>query len=343
MRSLVLTLALALAAFTAGAQTPADQTPADPMTLADAVRLGAEIDSAVVNARADLSAAERDLDRSEADPLALRVPVLQAQQAVKAAQAGLVTALLIDSRLAVSQAYFTALGADDTLALAEQQRDISSVTLEAEQVRLGAGAATQLDVDRAGNNLDDAERDVASAANDRALADAELSSLLGSDVAALTPASDAPALPELAAVLANAQARNALLAATERALALAEAQLAAVDNAFSARADIESAQDRLGSARLNVEETARSLELTVRSSYNAVLSAEGRRVGARADLATAQEDLEAQRARLDAGSISPLSYRQTELSAANTASSAARALNDLLLAHLRLEQAVVGR
>ncbi len=342
MRSLVLTLALALAAFTAGAQTPADQTPADPMTLADAVRLGAEIDSAVVNARADLSAAERDLDRSEADPLALRVPVLQAQQAVKAAQAGLVTAL-IDSRLAVSQAYFTALGADDTLALAEQQRDISSVTLEAEQVRLGAGAATQLDVDRAGNNLDDAERDVASAANDRALADAELSSLLGSDVAALTPASDAPALPELAAVLANAQARNALLAATERALALAEAQLAAVDNAFSARADIESAQDRLGSARLNVEETARSLELTVRSSYNAVLSAEGRRVGARADLATAQEDLEAQRARLDAGSISPLSYRQTELSAANTASSAARALNDLLLAHLRLEQAVVGR
>ncbi len=337
MRSLVLTLALALAAFTAGAQTPAD-----PMTLADAVRLGAEIDSAVVNARADLSAAERDLDRSEADPLALRVPVLQARQAVEAAQAGLVTAL-IDSRLAVSQAYFTALGADDTLALAEQQRDISSVTLEAEQVRLDAGAATQLDVDRAGNNLDDAERDVASAANDRALADAELRSLLGSDVAALTPASDAPALAELAAVLADAQARNAQLAATGRALALAEAQLAAVDNAFSARTDIESAQDRLGSARLNVEETARSLELTVRSSYNAVLSAEGRWVGARADLATAQEDLEAQRARLDAGSISPLSYRQTELSAANSASSAARALNDLLLAHLRLEQTVMGR
>jgi hypothetical protein len=57
---------------------------------------------------------------------------------------------------------------------------------------------------------------------------------------------------------------------------------------------------------------------------------------------TASSDLSAQKTRLDAGSISPIAFAQSELAFAQKQSSLNRSKHQLLLSVIRLEQAVVG-
>src|SRR5690606_32266347 len=128
-----------------------------------------------------------------------------------------------------------------------------------------------------------------------------------------------PALPPLEEVLAAARRRNAQLRAAERSVELARARLETVDNAFSTRAEIQAARDNLASAETSLAEAGRTLELSLRSTYNAALSAQARLASAAAAFETATAELEAQRARLEAGNISPLAFRQAELSHANSA------------------------
>jgi hypothetical protein len=58
---------------------------------------------------------------------------------------------------------------------------------------------------------------------------------------------------------------------------------------------------------------------------------------------TSNDDLAAQKTRLDAGSISPIAYQQSELSHAQNVAALNRAKHQLFLAHVRLEQAVLGQ
>ena len=312
------------------------------LTLAEAVDAGLAADAEVVSAQADLAAAERDQARTEADPLSLRLPRVRASQGVVSAQDALEAARL-SAQSSVADAYYTAIEADNTLALAKQQQSIAETTLQAQQIRLEAGAATQLDVDRAQNDLASAQRNVADAQEARNLAYNDLASQIGGSAEGLTLQEDETTaeVPALDAVLARLD-DNAQLRAAEQGVELAQVSLEAVDNAFSPRADIEAAQDTLNSAQTQLQEVRRSLELAVRGSYNAVVAAQGRLESAQANLATSEETLRAQQVRFDAGSISRLDFENAQLERANTVADAAAARHSLAKALLQLESTVQG-
>ncbi|MCY4353532.1 MAG: TolC family protein [Truepera sp.] len=313
------------------------------LTLETAFQIAPDASADLIAARTEVAAAQRDLDRTLADPLALRVPRLQAEQRLASAREAL-DAALIALRITVARAYFAALEADEALEIARLEHAIAQVSLEAQQVRFNAGAATQLDLDRAGNDLDAAVRTLAETGSDRELAYAELASQLGTGTAvtSLGPLNEASPLPELGGVVAEAQTRNGRVRAAQRAVDLAQAQLDAVDNAFSSRADIESARDRLADTQRDLNETLRTLELDLTSSYNSAVAAQARLDSAQASSATSAEDLAASRIRFDSGNLSPISYEQARLGHARTIASEHSALHAQILAALQLEQAVIG-
>ena len=315
---------------------------AAPISLDTALALASELDAGVISARADLAAAERDLTRTSADPLALRLTKVQAEHALQNAQAALESALS-SSRATLTNAYLVALEADQTLAVAEQAEAIAAIALEATEIRFNAGAATQLDLERARNDFGATQRDTDDAQQARALAYSELASLVGLPPEELTLEllTVAPELPELDRLLARLE-ENRQWRLTLQAVELAELRLAAVDNAFSARADVEAARDALDSAQVRLRETRRSLELTMRQSHNSVLAAQGRLLSATASAATARDTLGAQALRYDAGSISRLEFERSRLDAARADAQYQMARHALLRALLQLTRTLLG-
>ncbi len=313
-----------------------------PMSLTEAIALAPEFDVEVISARADLAAAERELARTEADPLALRLPLVQAQQALANAQGDLDNALLA-ARATVSDAYYVALEADEVLILAEMRQAIAATSLEATQIRYEAGAATELELERAQNDLLAAERSSQDARQSKNLAYSELASLIGkadNDFILSTDFAldDIPSLAEALSDLAN----NSQLRRAEQTVEIARIQLESVDNAFSAQAEIETARDALQNAEIRLADTRRSLELSIRQSYNLLLAAQGRLENANANAATSAENLEAQRLRFEAGSISLLAYEQAKLDHANIVAQANSARYDLAQALTQLKRSAKG-
>ena len=322
--------------------TLAQEAQPVPLSYTDALVRAVMNSADLTTARVDLASARRELDRAEADPLALRIPVLQAEQAVTQARQALRTAEL-RAQDSAAAAYARALEAQSVVLLAEEQLALAQTRAEATQIRFEAGASTSLDVDQAQNTLQSARRTLADADEERELAFSQLASLLGLTGETLTLTETVPvgAVPPLANVL-NGLEDNTQIVSARQAVALAEAQLAAVDNAFSARSEIDAARDTLNNAQTRLRETRRSLELGVRQSYNAVAAAQNRAQGVRAELEAAQDTLDAQQIRFDAGSISQLELAQNEIevqTAANALESARHTLGDALR---QLELTVLG-
>ena len=274
-----------------------------------------EASAAVRSAQIDLDTARRDLARVEADPTSLLAARFQAEHAAERALGGL-TAARLRAEDAATSAYGDVLEAADGAAIAEAGLTIAERALEATVIRLDAGAATRLDLDRAENDRMGAARDLDDARARLALARDRLASLVASDdeaPAALDPLPSVAAIPALESLLERAE-ENAQVQAALQQVALAEAQLAAVDNPISsARADIEAAHDRLDGARLQLDEQRRSLTLLLRQAHDAARAAESRLRGAEASLGTAREDERVQALRLDSGVVSALAFEQTRL------------------------------
>lgn len=322
-------------------ETPPTSETVSTLTLEEALTAAADADAQVIAARSDLTAAERELERLSADPLALRIPLLQAEQAVAAASGELESAVLA-AEGAVADAYYAALEADDALALAETSLAIAEVKLKATQIRLEAGAATQLDLARAENEAAAAQREVDNTRQSKMFAYQQLASRLGRGIDfQLSDAIQVSEPPEFGAVLAGLP-ENSQLQAARRAVTLAEAQLETINTAFSARADIEAATDTFQNAQISLFETERSLTLAIRQSYNALVAAWGRYQSAQANLAAAQETLAAQRLRFEAGSISPLELQQAELDYQNVLAQLNSARYDVAQAAQTLEQTLQG-
>jgi outer membrane protein, heavy metal efflux system len=319
------------------------QDAPQPMPLEQALDLAPNVDATIISARTDLASAQRDLDRIKADPLSLRLDILQAEQSMASKQEALGRALL-SNRLNATEAFFNALEADETLANAQKQLAIANATLAAQQIRFTAGAITQIDLSTAQNSAVEAERTVSDAQNTRNLAYSQLTSKLGqqpSGLAAYT--AEAPQLEPLEQYQATALEKNSQLNALKRSANLAQAQLESIDNDFSSRSQIDSARDALSNTQLNLNDYQSSLGLTIESSYNSVLSANATYQNALESLNTATNDLSAQKTRLDAGSISPIAYQQSELTFAQKQTSLNRSKHQLLIAFTRLEQAVMGQ
>jgi len=314
-----------------------------PLGLDDALARAVDAAVGVRSARLDLTSAERDHARVAADPTSLRVARLQADHAVARAATTLAGAAAA-AEDAAARAYADAIEADDRLALAEAARAIAATAREAAGIQFEAGAATRLDVDRSDNDLRSAERDVEDARAARALAHDRLASLLAWDGAELTlTALPIPSpVPPLAGFV-DVLDRNAQLQAAAQQAALAEAQLAAIDNPLaSAPSDIAAARDRLETAQLQVDEQRRSLTLLVRQAHNGALAAEARVRSAEATTATARDDLQVQRLRFDAGSISALALARADLQARQQEGQLAAARHALAAALRQVELTVMG-
>ncbi len=314
-----------------------------PLTLEQALTLAPNVNATVIAGKTDLASAQRDLDRVTNDPLSLRLEKLQAEQKLASKQNALDTALLAN-RLDVTDKYFAALDADKTLANAQKQQQIATSTLAAQQIRFEAGAITQIDLSNAQNDAVEAERTVRDAQNTRNLAYSQLGSVIGQSVTSLTPYEvEAPQLVPLEQVQAEAVEKNTQLKSLQRNVELARTQLEITDNDFSSRSQIDSAKDALANAELNLSDYQGSLGLTIESSYNSVLAAQASYENALESFRTSDDDLSAQKTRLDAGSISPIAYQQSELTHAQNEAGLDKAKHQLFLAHIRLEQAVLGQ
>jgi outer membrane protein, heavy metal efflux system len=316
---------------------------AEPMALDEALRVGPEADADVITARSELRAAERDAVRVGADPLALRLDRLVADHAVDGARSALISSMT-RSRIQTAELYVQALEADQAHVLAVIERGNAERTLEAQTIRLAAGAVTELQVERARNDHEAAVRDAEHAEAARALAYGALSSRLGVAVDQVVAIpDDVLTRPSLDEAMTRMLRENAQLRAAERSVTLAAARLEAVDNDFSTRAEIEAARDAVASAHVRHAELERSLELGVRSTHNGVLAAQTRYEGAVASFATSQADLAAQATRFQAGSISPIAFDQAKLQHANTLTALQSTKHAYFLSIMRLEQAIVGQ
>lgn len=314
----------------------------DVLTLAATLEAAPTLDPDVLGAENALRAAERTLTRLQADPLALRVPTLQAQGGVESARAGLSAARLV-SRTEATGAYFAALGAGSALELTEAALDLETAKLEATRIRFEAGAATRLELLQAENSLDAAKRDLTDAEQTRSLALRELGSLVGQDASRLGPVSlTVPAVPTLVQSLTEATRTNSGVRAVASALEVAEAELAAVDNAFSAQADIEAVRDNLASVESALQTARRSLELSVRGAHGELESAARSFENAQASFAAAGEELAAQQARLDAGSLAPIAFEESRLMYRRSEAELYGALYEFRLAALALEGTISG-
>jgi outer membrane protein len=208
------------------AETPASETSS--LTFEEMLGLAVAANAEVFTAQGALDSATRGLARVQADPLALRVTLLQAQQAVSSAQQGLKAAQL-KAQSNAADAFAAAREADNNVTLAEHKLDIAQTELEANNARIKAGAATNLDVERANNALAGAQRDLAAAQQSRTLAYASLASLLAiPSTFTLEGSVTLGEVPDLETALTNLES-NSLVTQAQQALELAQAQLAAID------------------------------------------------------------------------------------------------------------------
>lgn len=324
------------------AATAWGQPPGPTVTLEAALARGVPRHAAVLAARADLSAAEREAERVLADPFALRLPKLQAEGALAAAREALGGARL-RAQTDVQDAFFGALGADGALRLAVQGHALAQRVLAATEVRFEAGAVLALDVERARNELRAAERSLREAETRRTLAHSTLAAQLGaaSQRLQLHEPSATPPLPDLAAVLErlpdNAEVRRA-----ERAVTEARVSLEGVDNAFSARAEVEAARAAFEDAQVALTELRASLEAAVRAEVGALAALESALEAAEASYATERAALQIARARFAAGNVSELELAQTALDTATSAAAVRAARFDLARAVLAFESTLQG-
>ena len=341
MNEVGVALLIVAALFTVSGSAAA-QAETQVISLTDALERSPDLNAEVILAQADLAAAERELRRTEGDPLALRLPLLEARQRVASERTDLTSARL-EAEQAASSRFFGALEADDALDLARTRRDIAEVTVQAAQIRFDSGQIGQLELTRVNNDLEAAEREVASAEQRRTLAYGEVASVLGLEVEGLQLLAPfaPPQIPELDKVLGRL-GENTLLQRAAQTVALARLRLELSDASYSPQRDIEMAEDALASAETQRRELRRSLDLSVRGAYNAALAARDAFQNAQVALQSAEDEFAAQRLRFDAGEVSRLALAEGERNVAERAANLRSAQYALSRTVTQLDLAVRG-
>lgn len=307
------------------------------LTLPAALAVGSEYAPAVVDAERALADARLDLELAQLDPATTPLALAAAERAVAAAEDGLASAIATAKREVVA-AYAALLETRAAQAVADQQLEILGITLQATRARFEAGAVTAADVSRAENDVARQQRALQEAESDLGFARDALTALLGREVGEVAPMSADDRLPEetIEAAVASAPAGSARVAAAQRALEAAQEQLAATDNALSSRVEVEAARARADSAAEAIVEVRAAAVREVQRAAALMANAGNRHRGAHEALVAAEAELAAQGARLEAGTISELAYRQAELGYENARAAEAAALHALVSAQYAL-------
>jgi len=266
----------------------------------------------VVSAQLKLQDAERQLQQTEADPLALRLDLLKARQNLELSQAELQLAS-IKACSEISGAYTHVLDAEAQVKLAEEGLSLAEKGLEAARLRLEKGGASQQDVLAAEINLQEAKNRLAAAKDGAALARNQLVSLLGEDAAKASlepaPALEPPSFDDLLAALAN----HPDWLKPHQAVALASAAYDLLDPSYAAPSQIDSARVNLERARKGAAEAERGLKLRLEQRWNDVVSKQKNADLAAEKLRKASDDYDVAQKRYEAGLISELALRQAAL------------------------------
>lgn len=298
-------------------ESETDSEPATPsgpsLNLAQVLELSAQ-QTRVTTAQLELQEAQVNLERQRADPLGLRVALLEAEQRYERAQTRYLNAFFASARELV--------GAYTGLQLARQRQiraaealELSETLQQAAVIRQNNGSATALDVQEAQNRLELAQSAVTQSQDALALAEARLRSLVGSQVGELE---DLPQstfeteLPPIDAVNASAEQNPELLSAIQTS-ELAEATLGTLDPIYTSPAQLEAAQVEALSASEALSRARSDFQLTVQSLYDDALSAQKACSLQQISRDNARERFELQQARVESGLLSELELRELEL------------------------------
>lgn len=335
----VLAISFLLAAGAVCAQT-ARALP-EPLAFGAALEHALDHSAAVLTARTNLVAAERELRRTKSDPLALRLDKLRARQGVDNARA-LFEVASLDARAEVAAAFFAALRADEALQLAQSRQALGAAVQHATRVRYELGAVTALELTTAENNLVATGRALQDALLNQKLAYQNLNSLLGGGVSSLSAFEGEPPTLDPSAALREARTKNAQFIAARWALNVAQVEFDTLNNAFSAPVDVEAAQDALANAKTLSSEVRRALEIAVQGACNGLLATYDRWQNEQANYQTSLENMRLQQVRFEAGTLAPITFQQAELAHLETRAALRSVLYDVWLARAGLDQVVAG-
>lgn len=291
----------------------------------------------VITAQLELSDSQVSLSRVQADPLAIKPDIVQAQQRSAKAQADY-TQTLYQTQSELVKAYTDALEAEAQRNLANQALGLSQQALRIAQIRFDRGGATQLDVKDAENDLAGSQKNFEFAEEGMRLANSNLSSLLGVTDYVLQPMAqdiNLP-LPTLDQVKAALEGHPTLLQVKQGA-EMAQIGLDLLDPSYSSRQQIDNAKLQLGQAQEGVGEARRGLGIQAQNFLNQAQNAFNTRRVELDGLRNAQERLTLERQRLDSGLIPEITYNQTELTTTQAQISYLQAQHGYLNALLNLQ------
>ncbi len=291
----------------------------------------------VITAQLELSDSQVSLSRVQADPLAIKPDIIQAQHRSAMAQADY-TQTLYETQSELVKAYTDALEAEAQRNLASQALGLSQQGLRIAQIRFDRGGATQLDVKDAENDLAGAQQNFEFAEEGMRLSNSNLSSLLGVPNYALQPISSdislpLPTLDQVKAALEN----HPTLLQVKQGAEMAQIGLDLLDPSYSSRKQIDDAKLQLGRAQEGVGEARRGLGIQAQSLLNLAQNAFNSRSVELDGLRNAQERLSLEKQRLDSGLIPEITYNQTQLSTSQAQIAYMQAQHSYLNALLNLQ------
>lgn len=282
--------------------------PSLAQPLPEALERAAQV-TAVVTARLEKEARQKELARALQDPLGTALSELQARQA----------ALLAEARLKRTQAqaesdivaaYAQALEATLQVALAEKALEVAELAFKAAEVRVKGGGATNLDLLEAQNRVLEARKNLEAARRGQESALAALANLVGP----WKPESvrELPSIPAKE-VVARLLQEHADLLQLRQSLELLRFQRGLLDESFAARKDLEALEDQTKTLEENLKGLERSLRVALEARHAQLAPLlQGVKTAEEAYRA-ALERHRAEERRLQAGLASRLSLLQQEL------------------------------
>ena len=297
----------------------------------------------VTDARLALDDAQRTLQRSEADPLALRLDRVQAHQAVALAERTLAQARF-RAQQEIAAAYTQTRQADLQVDLAVRARDLAARSLEIARIRFERGSATRLDVQDAVTELARADTNVVSAREGRALAAANLESLVGVENPDPQPIPADPAevpVPAAESFHDRLEEHPSVLQA-RHGLEVARVARDLLDPSYAPQAQIDQADVRVERAAAGVEEARRGLSLQLEQLLDAVTTARERVFVEREAVAAARDRAQTEEQRFAAGLIAEIQLDQARLTLARAELAAVQAEHALWNALFDLQAGAVA-
>jgi hypothetical protein len=280
-----------------------------------------------------------ELVRVEGDPLALKMDLTKARQAVALDRAQLEKAY-DDALVQIAQAYTGVLEAREQVAVAQKGVEVAQASLDIAKIRRGNGSGTDLDVQNAQVSLDNANKGALTASKSLGVALANLEGMVGQTLDASKlepiPAAFLVPVPSVDATLA-ALPRTPQLVQSQQGLTLAQLGVELLDPSYASASQIESAKTQLETSQKLVAEAKRGLQIQARNLVvQAQSAAESNRIEQQS-LANTNQSLGFAADRLKSGLIPKIQYQQAQLSQMQAALSALQARDGYVVALLQLQ------